>query len=544
MNATTQAIGSQHAGAGAVPPGDDVMALGGVAASAHPFVTQTALDVIRHGGNAIDAAVAAAAVLTVVEPRNGHLGGDTFMLINLPGENRVVALNGSGAAPAAAALERYVERGGIPKDGLWAASVPGTVHCWGTAVERYGSQPLARLLAPAIAYAREGVPVTRRLHRMLANEAERFRPYPASARTFLPHGRVPAVGEIFRQPDLARSLERIARDGWRDFYAGSLARELVQASDELDGLFSLEDFANHDTLERAPLSIDYRGYTVFEQPPVSQGVIVLLALNILRGFDVPALGPATAETIHLQIEALKLAFEDARCHLGDPDHGELPLEMLLSDEHAREQAARIRPDQARPWPWPGNIQPDTTYMCVADGQGTLVSYIHSLFAGCGVVLGDTGALMNNRMLGFNLTPGHPNCLAPGKRPVHTLNSYLVQRDGEPVLVGGTPGAHWQVQTNIQILTNSLDFGMEPHEAIAAPRFLIGDQIAVGDPTIRLESRAGAEVTASLRQKGHQIEEVGPWALGGGVQLIARDPATRVYRAATDLRRPGNAVSGI
>ncbi|HEU5424468.1 MAG TPA: gamma-glutamyltransferase, partial [Nitrolancea sp.] len=430
MNVTSQAIGSRQASVGMTPPTDDVMALGGVAASVHPFVTETALDVIRQGGNAVDAAVAAAAVLTVVEPRNGHLGGDTFMLINLPGENRVVALNGSGAAPAAASLEQYVARGGIPKDGLWAASVPGTVHCWGTAVERYGSMPLAGLLAPAIGYARAGVPVSRRLRRMLANEAERFRRFPASARIFVPDGRVPEVGEIFRQPELARSLERIARDGWQDFYSGALARELVQASDELDGLFSLDDFATHDTLERAPLSSDYRGYTVFEQPPVSQGIIVLLALNILRQFDLPSLGPATAATIHLQIEALKLAFEDALCHLGDPDHVELPLEALLSDEHARKQAARIRPEAAMPFPWPGNIQPDTTYMCAADGQGTVVSYIHSLFAGCAVVLGDTGALMNNRMLGFNLTPGHPNCLAPGKRPIHTLNSYLVQRDGE------------------------------------------------------------------------------------------------------------------
>ncbi|HET9017702.1 MAG TPA: gamma-glutamyltransferase [Thermomicrobiaceae bacterium] len=545
MSTTEPRTGAIAAGAGIEPPpSEGTMARGGMAASAHPFVSQVALDVLRHGGNAVDAAVAGAAVLMTVEPRNGHLGGDTFFLINPAGSREVVALNGSGAAPLAATAERYRQAGGIPAKGPWASTVPGTVHAWGTALARFGSRPLAELLAPAIAYARDGVPVTARLQRLLAGDTEVFRKYPDSAAVFLPGGDVPALGTLFRQPGLARSLERIAADGWEDFYRGQLAAELADYSASHGGLFSREDFAAHATEVAAPISIDYRGYTVFEQPPVSQGIIVLLALNILGQFDVAALGPASPELLHLQLEALKLAFADRLRYLGDPRTNDLPLAMLLSPEHAREQAARIDPDRARPLAWPGNVQPDTTYMCVADADGTMVSYIHSLFAGSGVVMGDTGVLMNNRMLGFNLDEGHPNCLAPGKRPVHTLNNYLVQRDGEPVLVGGTPGAHWQVQTNLQILTNVLDFGMDPQAATEAPRFLVGDQEAVGNPVVRVESRAGEATIDGLRARGHEVEVVGPWRLGGGVQLIARDPASGMYLGATDLRRPGNSVLGI
>jgi gamma-glutamyltranspeptidase/glutathione hydrolase len=527
------------------PPIEAVLARNGMAASAHQFVSQTAMNVLRDGGNAIDAAVAAAAVLMTVEPGNGHLGGDTFFLINLAGSNRVVALNGSGAAPAAALVEDYVARGGIPQRGLWSSSVPGTVACWGAALEQYGSRPLGSLLGPAIGYARDGVPVTPKLHRMLANASETYLQYPDTAAVFAPNGCAPEVGAILRQTGLANSLERLAANGWEDFYRGALAEELVAYSQSHDGLFAFEDFAAHQTETATPVSIDYRGFTVFEQPPVSQGIIVLLALNILRQFDVPSLEPGSAELMHLQLEALKLAFEDRMRYLGDPRHVDVPLDMLLSEEHAREQAARIDRRAAHPFAWRGNVQPDTTYMCVADASGNMVSYIHSLFASSGVVMGDTGVLMNNRMLGFNLDAGHPNCLAPGKRPIHTLNNYIVQRDGKPILLGGTPGAHWQVQTNLQILCNVLDFGMDPAQASAAPRFLIGDQEEFGNnPSVRVESRAVDGADAQLRGLGHDAQSVAPWALGGGVQLIARDPESGMYQGSTDIRRPSNSILGI
>ncbi len=528
----------------ALPPRETVLARRGMVASAHPFATQAGLEVLRHGGNAVEAAVAAAAVLMVVEPRNGHLGGDTFIQVDLPSEGRVVALNGSGAAPAAATLERYQRLGGIPEEGLLSSTVPGTVSCWGLALERFGSRPLAELLEAAIAYAEEGIPVTVRLHRLLGLDAPTYRKYPETARVFLPDGRVPQVGELLRQPDLAESLRRIGTGGPDEFYRGALAEEMVAFSEQHGGLFSREDFADHRTEVLEPLVADYRGYRVYEQPPVSQGIVVLLALKILEQLDLPRMEPGSVEVIHLLIEATKLAFEDRLRHLGDPWFCDVPIAELLSEAHARDQARRIDPRRARPAAMPRQRQPDTTYMCLADGDGTLVSYVHSLFSGAGVVMGKTGALMNSRMLGFDLEAGHPNCLAPGKRPVHTLNTYVVRKPGAWDLVGGTPGAHWQVQTNLQILTNLLDFGMDLPNAIEAPRFTIGDQLVAGDPTIKLESRAGDRVIEELRELGHPIEVIGPWDSGGAVQLIQRDLASGVCRGATEIRRAGSSVSGI
>lgn len=525
------------------PPRDLVMAQRGIVASANAYASEAALDVIRRGGNAVDAAVAAAAVLCVVEPRNGHLGGDTFMQVALANEKRVVAINGSGAAPAAATVERYRALGGIPEFGLLASTVPGTVSAWALALERYGSKAFVELLAPAIWYAEHGVPITKRLRRIIENESPFYKQNPDAARIFLPGGDLPAVGTLLRQPGLATSLRRIAVSGRAIFYDGDLAAEMVAASDRYGGLFTREDFAGHRSEELEPLTIDYRDYTVHEQPPVTQGLVVLLALNILEQFDIGGMTPGSAAVVHLQLEALKLAFADRMRYLGDPWFVGVPLEMLLSKYHAREQAARIDRHHASSQPLPANIQPDTTSMVVADGDGNMVSYIHSLFSGARVILGDTGVLMNSRLLGFNLDAGDPNCLAPGKRPVHTLNTYVVSKDGQPWLVGGTPGAHWQVQTNVQLLTNLLDFGMDLQSAIEAPRFTVGDQLDVGDPTVKIEARIGDQTVTELRAMGHPVEVIGAWDSGGAVQLIARDAESGLLRGATEARRPGNTVIG-
>lgn len=525
------------------PPRDLTMARRGMAASVHPFVSDTAVEVMRGGGNAIDAAVAAAAVLMVVEPRNGHLGGDTFMLYHHGPSGRVVALNGSGAAPLAATAEHYRALGGFPEDGLLTSTVPGTLGCWMTALEQHGTRELAELLQPAIWYAKHGVPVSARLHRMLELDAPNWRKFPDTARALLPDGDVPAIGGFFRQHLLAETLRRIAQDGPRDFYRGRLAREMVEYSQSHGGLFSEEDFAVHATDEREPIRIDYRGYTVYEQPPVSQGIIVLLALKILEQFDLRAYGPGSAEVAHLQIEALKLAFADRFHHLGDPRFVSISLAELLSDEHAARQAAQIDMRSVSQHGLAPPSHPDTTYMCVAGGDGTMVSYIHSLYSGSGVAMGDTGVLMNSRLLGFTLDAADPNCLAPGKRPIHTLNNYLIEKDGQPILVGGTPGAHWQVQTNLQMLVNALDFGMDPQAAIEAPRFIIGDQLAVGDPEVKPESRFGEATIDRLRGLGHQVEVVGPWGSAGSVQMIARNPETGLLSGATEVRRAGTSVLG-
>jgi gamma-glutamyltranspeptidase / glutathione hydrolase len=528
------------------PPRDLLMARRGMVASAHPFASEAGLDVMRRGGNAVDAAIAAAAVLMSVESRNGHLGGDTFMLISRPdgeGGHEVHALNGSGAAPLTATVERYRALGGFPERGLLTSTVPGTVDCWAVANRRFGSRPLGELLEAGIWYAEQGVPVTARINKLLTLDGPTYRQDPDAARVFLPDGQVPAAGTIHRQPDLARSLRRIAAGGADEFYRGSLAAEMVAASERKGGLFTREDFASHRTEEAPPLEIDYRGFSVYEQPPVSQGIIVLLSLNTLKQFDLAALGHGSATLLHLQIEALKLAFEDRLRWLGDPAVVEIPLGLLLSEEHGAAQAARIDPRRARPFELPPQRQPDTTYLCAADEQGTLVSYIHSLYTGAGVVLGETGVLMNSRLLGFTLEEGHPNCLAPGKRPVHTLNPWLVHKDGQPVLVGGTPGANWQVQTNVQLLTNLLDFGMDVRLASEAPRFTFGDQSAIGDPTVTIESRVEPAVIDELRAMGHPIVVGGAWDAGSTVQLIARDPASGLLRGATEVRRPSAAVVG-
>ena len=403
--------------------------------------------------------------------------------------------------------------------------------------------PLSDLLEAGAWYADHGVPVTARLHTNLKNQAAIYRRNADAARVFVPNGDIPAEGSVLRQPGLARSLRRLGDGGREAFYGGELAAEIVAASQQSEGLFALEDFARHATEETGSLAVEYRGYTVHEQPPVSQGIIVLLALNILEQFDLASCGQGSAGHIHLMVEALKLAVADSARFLGDPAFVDMPLTRLLSTEHAVTQAARIDPARASGSTIPAQRQPDTTYLCAADGGGTTVSYIHSLYSGAGVVLGETGVLMNSRLLGFNLEDGHPNCLAPGKRPVHTLSPWLVQRDGQPVLVGGTPGAQWQVQTNLQILTNVLDLGLDVQRASEAPRFTIGSQLDTVDPTITIESRVDPAVVAELRSFGHPVVLGGPWAAGGAVQLIARDPHSGLLRGATEVRRPGCTVAG-
>ena len=528
----------------ASPPGEVMLARRGMVASAHPFASEAGIDVMRRGGNAVDAAIAAAAVLMTVEPRNGHLGGDTFMQISLANEKRVVAINGSGAAPEAATLDLFRQRGSIPEDGLLSSTVPGTVSSWALALERFGTKSLSELLESAVYYAQHGVPVTKRLHHMIQLDADKYRKYPESACVFLVNGDVPKVGTIWHQPDLAQSFRAIGRGGREEFYSGELAKSMIHFSELNGGLFKYSDFESHTSEELEPLATSYRGYTVYEQPLVSQGLLVLIALNILEEFDLKSLGPGSAETLHLLLEAIKLAFEARAQHFGDPKFRDVPLSWLLSKEYARTQAERIDLQKALPQATPSMGHSDTTHLCVADETGMMVSYIHSLFSGAGVVMGDTGVLMNSRMLGFTLAEGDPNCLAPKKKPIHTLNTYLVYQDGEPILVGGTPGAHWQVQTNLQILVNILDFGMDPQHAIEAPRFTMGEQLQMGNQTVKLEARVPKAIVKQLRNLGHIVEVIGAWDSGGAVQLIARDPTTGMYQGATEIRRPGCSVLGL
>jgi gamma-glutamyltranspeptidase/glutathione hydrolase len=485
-------------------------------ATVNPLASAAGLEVLRQGGNAIDAAIAAGAVLTVVEPWSGQLGGDGFLLIHT-GSSESWAINGSGAAPAAATLKRYRDHGGIPQTGWRAATVPGLVDAWEVAAKRFGTRPLSSLLEPAIHYAESGFAVTARQAALNAEMAPVASGFPESAAIFLPAGLPLAPGDRLKQPDLARTLQAISRLGAATFYRGELADALVSASSAAGGLFSRADFETHASEVVRPIAAPYRGFAVLEQPPVSQGVIVLMALAILDRFELAGAPPD--QTVHLQVEAHKLALAQRLQSLGDPRFVDVNMAVLLSGRRAGEMAARLDRDRAAPIGVPAETGADTSYLCVVDSDRNVVSYIHSLYGGNGVVAGDTGVLLNNRMRCFSLDETSPNVLGPGRRPMHTLNSWMLLEGSQPRYVGGTPGSFWQVQINLQLISALLDQGAGPREAVDWPRWTMGGQTDVNQSWLRLEGRLGEETAARLHQLGHPVELIGDWAAGGAAQII-------------------------
>jgi gamma-glutamyltranspeptidase / glutathione hydrolase len=488
----------------------------GMIASVNPLASAAGLRVLRDGGNAMDAAIAAGAVLTVVEPWSGQLGGDAFMLVSSTDRRTVTAINGSGAAPQNCTIDRYLSLGGIPEHGWLAASVPGIVDAWQVAVERFGTRPLASLLEDAITYAQAGFPLTARQARNNAQMAGIAAEFEDTRAVFFPDGRPPAAGFRLRQPDLARTLRTIQTEGAAAFYRGSIARAIVAASERGGGLFSERDLAEHRTDVLEPIRATYREWTVLEQPPVSQGLIVLIALKILEALDPPS---DPADRVHLQVEAHKLALTERLALVGDPAFSPVPIDPMISSQRGRELARQIDHRRAAALRQEPVGHPDTTYLCVVDEARNVVSYIHSLYAGNGVVAGDTGILLNNRMGCFSLDPNSPNRLAPGKRPVHTLNSWMLWQNGMPQAVGGTPGSFWQVQTNLQLISNLIDLGMPVQQAIDAPRWTMGGQTSWSDSSLSLEARFGDTVIQSLRARGHRVQPIGDWAAGGAAQVI-------------------------
>ena len=524
-----------------------VVARNGIVAASQPLATATGLGILQRGGSFADAAIATSAVLAVIEPYASQIGGDAFIIVYDAATGRTTALNGSGAAPQAATPERFPD--GIPLRGLAAAAVPGLVDAWFALHARWGRLPMADLLAPAIAYAEGGYPVGYRTSRVFA-EAQSWL-FPATLQT-LTGGSRPAPGDMVRQPDLAWTLHEIATGGRDAFYVGPIAERMLRHSRDNGGLFAAEDLAAHHTQVGDPIRTDYRGYTVHGQPPVSQGHILLQELNLLEGFDLAALGHNSADAIHLQVEAKKLAFADRAAYLGDPNFVDVPMDTLLSKPYADRRRGLIDPQRAALHPTAGEVDHDTTYFCVGDGEGNAVSFIQSVFwgFGCGVVAAGTGVLFNNRMNGFSLDPASPNRLAPGKRTAHTLNAYLITRQdmdgGKPRLafVGGTPGADVQVQSNLQAICNVIDYGLNPQEAIEAPRWQHGPVVGGADPaeeTLAIEDRVPSEVTADLTARGHTIAPLGPWAHSSSYQLFAVHPETGAYLAGSDPRCDGHAA---
>ena len=532
----------------------EALGLRGMVASAHPVAALVGMTVLQHGGNAFDAAIAVAAAEGVCLPMMCGLGGDAFVVLYDARRGELVGLNGSGVAAAGATREFYASRGfaTMPLDGVHSVAVPGAVSVYETIWKRWGTLPWNDLWAPAIRLAEEGIAITAYVSRRIAERADVIAKYPHSARQFLPGGRPPAPGEIFAAPDLATSLRAVAQGGADAFYRGELAERLLGFLTREGARFAADDFARQEAFVYAPIATGYRGLTVYETAPVSQGFLLLEQLNILEGFDLAALDPIGGDRLHLLVEAKKLAFADRNCHAGDPAFVRWPLERLISQAHAAERRSQIDPRRAgRPG---GALVPehggDTSYFAVADGDGNAVSFIHSLSAsfGSGVVAGDTGTTLNNRAgRGFSLVEGHPNVLAPGKRTMHTLNAWLACRGGRPWLVGGTPGGDQQTQWNAQVLTNVVDHRMSLQDAVEAPRWFSfpgTDPATIDQPmVVRLESRVPEATRRDLAERGHVVETLGPWSGGGAVQLIQVDHARGVLRGASDPR-PGGAALGI
>jgi gamma-glutamyltranspeptidase/glutathione hydrolase len=509
----------------------------GMAATSHPLATLAALDVLRGGGNAIDAAIAAVAVQCVVEPANTGIGGDCFVLL-APAGGGVVALNGSGRAPAAADPERLRAEGLEDLDAsVHSVTVPGAVDAWARLLAAHGTKGLDELLQPAIACAEDGFVVTPRVAFDWHRDGERLLRSAAGRVGYLPDDRAPAVGQKVRLPALATTLRRIAADGPDAFYRGPLAARMVAFLNAEGGVHSVDDFASAAGEFVAPISTRYGGLEVWQCPPNGQGVITLLMLNILASFALGGLDPDGAERLHLQAEATRLAFRDRDACLADPGLAEVPLERLLDRGYAAALARLIDPERALPALPPPLTVPhaDTVYLTVVDRERNAVSFINSLFEsfGSGLVCPETGVLFHNRGKCFSLVPGHPNELAPGKRPMHTIIPALATRDGQAEIAFGVMGGHYQPVGQTQVLTGLIDFGLDPQAALDAPR-----SFAYGG-VLQVEPGVPAATVEALRRRGHEVVPSGK-PLGGG-QMILIDHQRGVLLGASDPRKDGCAL---
>ena len=515
----------------------------GMAATSQPLASTAALEVLRSGGNAVDAAVAAAAVLGVTEPHMTGIGGDMFAIVWLAREQKLVALNASGRAGSRMVRDTLVARGfrSGSQQGAMSVTVPGALAGWDLLVRTHGRRTLRQVLQPAIRYARVGFPVTPIIAAQWANETAFLGRDSAAAATYLPGGRAPKAGEWFTNRDLARTLQTIADSGVRVFYGGSLGRRLVQHLDRLGGFLTLDDLRRNQPTWVTPMSVPFRGYRVWELPPSNQGIAALEMLRILEPYDLGAMGHNSPAYLHHLIEAKKLAYADLDRFVGDADHLAMPAEQLLTDEFIAARRALMDPARAkeRVDPGPLRTKSETVYLTVADADGNMVSFINSIYDyfGSGLVVPGTGFALHNRGAGFTLTPGLPNTVAPGKRPFHTLIPGFVTRSvngrDEAYMSFGLMGGGVQAQGHVQFLLNHFVFGMDVQAAIDAPRFRHYDGYRVA-----LEAPIADGVRSALQAMGHVLIEQPPIAFGGA-QAIVRLP--RGWAAGSDPRKDGLAV---
>lgn len=551
--------------------------------SMKPEASLVAERILRAGGNAFDAAVAAQAVLSVVDSALNGVGADAMILVYDSRSNQVFSVNATGRAPQMATIEWYKENqdGKIPdSDGLLSATPPGVVDAWYILLDRWGTMTLEEVLAPAIELAEQGFPMGDRLASWIA-DSEKLRKYPTSVKVYYPDGRAPEAGEIFKNQQLAETLKKLVQAERRNrgrgrrealraardrFYKGDVAQTMARFSEEQGGLFRYEDFATYAATVEEPVSATYRGYQLFKNPSNNQGPAELITLNLLEGYDLKAMGHNSPEYIHTSVEAVKLAFADRDQHLGDTDFIRIPFEGLFSKDYARERRRLIDPNQAsrefrsgvpedfmtgmepveRPvdidWVEEGDHAGDTSYVCVVDKDRNVVSFTPSLHDrfGTGVMMADLGFILNCRGDYFSLIPGHANVLEPGRRPRTTLTSTLILKDGRPAMVMGSPGGDDQCQRTMQTFLNMVEFGMNVQQAIEAPRWSTRSFPSSVFPhsmypaDLTLEDRIPDAVREDLRHKGHELRIVGGWSLGHNAAIII-DPASGVLTAGADPR---------
>jgi len=526
-------------------PTQPVLALEGIVASAHPLASLAGVRVLQEGGNAFDAAIAVNSILNVTQPHMCGVGGDIFYLIYSSKEGYVRFLNGSGRAARKASVEYYLKRGlkSIPRYGpLACITVPGCVKGWETLNRKYGSKDMRELLRSAIEYAKKGFPISRGLAVAIEQIMKTEKIHSSWAKVYLPLGRKPSEGEVLKQEDLGRSLTTIAEGGADTFYS-MLAEEIRKNEPEI--LLTEEDFRAHAPEWGEPISTEYRGYTVYETPPNTQAIAALIALNVLNGFNLKEKTRTSTETIHLLVEATRLAYEDRARYIADPTFFNTPLTHLLSKEHAQDLRSRISAIHALPYEGSSTKdQGDTTYFAIVDKDKNCVSCVQSIYHpfGSHIVVNGTGVVLHNRGAYFTLEEGHHNKLEPNKRPFHTLCASITFIDDEPHIILGSMGGDGQPQTHIQILSSIIDYKLNIQEAIFAPRWMFPGTIYEKPRVLLMEERFPSEVVEGLRALGHKVDVIEPFSsLMGHAHGIVIDKDRKVLHGGADPRGDGVAI---
>jgi len=528
----------------------EVIARNGMAATSQPLATQVALDILKKGGNAIDAAIAANAVLGLVEPTGCGIGGDLFAIIWSADKQKLFGLNASGRSPRSLKLDYFRKNGYefIPSYGPLSVSVPGCVDGWFEMHNMFGRLSMRDILQPAITYATEGFPVSEVIAYYLDRNTKALQDYPNIKEVYMPGGKSPSKGEIFKNPLLAGTLEKIVRGGRDEFYKGSIAKDIAAFMKKQEGFLTYDDMSRHHSEWIDPVNTIYRGYEIWELPPNGQGIVALQILNILEGFNIREMGFGSAKYIHYFTEAKKLAFEDRARYYTDPLFQSVPVQQLVSKNYASERRKLINPEKAAKIYDAGVIEADNTiYLTVADKYGNMVSLIQSNYRGMGSGMCPTGLgfVLQNRGEMFSLAEGHANVYAPGKRPFHTIIPAFITRGGKPWISFGVMGGDMQPQGHVQIIVNLIDFRMNLQEAGDAPRIYhtgssepTGQQMSDGG-IMMLESGIRTEVIQKLMTMGHKIQ----WNLGqyGGYQAIMWDEKNKVYYGASESRKDGQAA---